>query len=120
MSHNVTLSAMISPTQLLAVEALAGGSSVTAAAKTAGVARETVSRWVHHDPIFLAELHNTRAELAAQTRYALEALGMKAVATLCEALQDQRHAADETPGGLCDPQDDRRRSGRNAGADHSP
>jgi hypothetical protein len=89
MSHNVTVLDVISPTQILAVEALAAGSSVTAAAKAAGVARETVSRWVHHDPIFLAELHNTRADLAAQTRYALEALGMKAVATLCEALQDQ-------------------------------
>ena len=34
------------------------------------MARETVSRWVHHDPVFLAELQNVRAELAIQTRCA--------------------------------------------------
>jgi hypothetical protein len=90
MSHSVTLLATITSAQGRVVEALAGGSTVTAAAKAAGVARETVSRWVHHDPAFIAELHNTRAELAAQTRCALEALGTQAVATLAEALQDQR------------------------------
>ena len=65
------------------------GSTITKAAEAAGVARETVSRWSHHDPVFIAELHNFRADLAAQTRYALESLGMRAVAALCEALQDQ-------------------------------
>jgi hypothetical protein len=90
MSQSVTLLATMTPAQGRVIEALASGSTVTAAAKTAGVARETVSRWVHHDPVFIAELHNTRAELAAQTRCALEALGTQAVATLCEALHDQR------------------------------
>ncbi len=89
MSQNVTLLAYVSPVQSLAVEALAGGSSVTAAAKVAGVARETVSRWVHHDPVFIAELQNIRAELALQTRCALEALGMRSIAALREALQNQ-------------------------------
>jgi transposase-like protein len=50
MSQNVTLSAMISAAQSLAVEALPSGSTVTEAAERAGVARETVSRWVHRDP----------------------------------------------------------------------
>ena len=89
MSHKVTLSATISPVQAFALEALVRGSTITKAAKAAGVARETVSRWSHHDPVFIAELHNFRSDLAAQTRYALESLGMSAVATLCEALQDQ-------------------------------
>ncbi len=89
MSQNVTLLATVSPAQALAIEALTGGSSVTAAARAAGVVRETVSRWVHHDPVFIAELQNARAEIAAQTRCALEALGMRSVATLREALQNQ-------------------------------
>ena len=89
MSHKVTLSATISPVQSFALEALVRGSTVTKAAEAAGVARETVSRWSHHDPVFIAELHNFRSDLAAQTRYALESLGMSAVAALCEALQDQ-------------------------------
>src|SRR3954447_8329206 len=89
MSQNVTLSTTISPAQWLALQALVGGGSVTKAAEQAGVARETVSRWVHHDPVFLAELQNVRAGLAIQTRCALEALGMQAVGVLASAVQDQ-------------------------------
>ena len=65
------------------------GGSITKAAKEAGVARETVSRWVHHDPAFLAELQNIRAEMAIQTRCALESLGMRAVGVLSDAVQNQ-------------------------------
>jgi transposase len=46
------------------IEALASGSTVTEAAERAGVARETVSRWVQRDPEFIAELQNRRAEMA--------------------------------------------------------
>ena len=60
MSQNVTLSTIISPAQVLALQALVSGGSVTTAAKEAGVARETVSRWVHHDPVFLAQFTSTR------------------------------------------------------------
>ena len=80
---------LISPAQYHAIEALVSGSSVTAAARAAGVARETVSRWMHHDPAFIAELENTRSEIAAQTRLALEALGMRAIATLREAIENR-------------------------------
>jgi hypothetical protein len=89
MSQNVTLLATISATQALALEALLKGASISKAAQEAGVARETVSRWVHHDPAFAAELQNARAELALQTRCALEALGMRAVAVLADAVQNQ-------------------------------
>jgi hypothetical protein len=89
MSQNVTLSTTISPAQALALEALVSGGSITKAATEAGVARETVSRWVHHDPVFLAQLQNVRAELAFLTRCALEALGMQAVGVLVDAVQNQ-------------------------------
>ena len=82
MSQNVTLSTMISPAQQTAITALVSGSTVTVAAGKAGVARETVSRWLHRDPAFMAELQNSRAEMAAQTRCALESLGMPSVAVL--------------------------------------
>ncbi len=88
MSQNVTLLACVSPVQSLAIEALAGGSNVTAAAKAAGVTRETVSRWMHHDPVFITELHNIQVEMATQTRCALEALGMRSIETLSNALQN--------------------------------
>ena len=89
MSQNVTLSTTISPVQSLALDALVSGGSITKAAKEAGVARETVSRWVHHDPAFLAELQNIRAEMAIQTRCALESLGMRAVGVLTDAIENQ-------------------------------
>jgi hypothetical protein len=89
MSQNVTLSTAISPAQWLALLALVSRGSITKAAKEAGMARETVSRWVHDEPVFLAEVQNVRAELALQTRCALEALGMQAVGFLAEAVQDQ-------------------------------
>ena len=88
MSQNVTLPAKISPAQSLAVAALASGLTVTEAARKAGVARETVSRWVHGDPEFIAELQNTRAEMAAQLRCALETLGERSIAVLREAVQN--------------------------------
>ena len=77
------------PLNALALQALVSGGSITKAATEAGVARETVSRWVHHDPVFLAQLQNVRAELAIQTRCALEALGMQAVGVLANAVQNQ-------------------------------
>jgi hypothetical protein len=88
MSHNVTPQT-ISPAQSAALRFLVSGGSVTNAALQAGVARETVSRWLHHDPVFIAEMHNARAELASQTRCALEALGMQAVAVLVSAVQNE-------------------------------
>ena len=86
MSQNVTLPATISAAQSLAVEALASGSTVTEAAERAGVVRETVSRWVHRDPEFIAELQNRRAKMAAQVRCALETLGKRSVAVLRDAV----------------------------------
>ncbi len=65
------------------------GGTVTKAAKEAGVARETVSSWFHHDPVFTAEMHNARAELACQTRCALEALDTQAVGVLVDAVENQ-------------------------------
>jgi hypothetical protein len=88
MSQKVTLST-ISPAQSAALGVLVSGGSVTKAAQQAGVARETVSRWLHHDPLFIAEMHNARAELASQTRCALEALGMQAVGVLVSAVQNE-------------------------------
>jgi hypothetical protein len=88
MSQNMMLVARVTPAQSLAIAALVGGSTVTEAAKKAGVSRETVSRWVHRNPEFIAELQNARAEMAAQIRCALEALGKRSVAVLQEGLEN--------------------------------
>ena len=49
------------PLNALALEALVSGGSITKAAKEAGATRETVSRWVHHLPVFLAAWQNIRS-----------------------------------------------------------
>jgi hypothetical protein len=86
-SQNVTLSTIVTPAQSLAVAALAGSATITEAAKKAGVSRETVSRWAHRDPEFIAALQSARAETAAEVRCALEALGRRSVASLREVFE---------------------------------
>ena len=46
----------------LAIDALIGGASVTEAALAAGIRRETLSRWIHDNPIFQAALNRRRSE----------------------------------------------------------
>jgi hypothetical protein len=66
MSQNATLLAIISPPQRLTALSLASGSHVTKAAEKASEARKTVSRWVHHDPAFVAvEFRDTSLNLDA-------------------------------------------------------
>ncbi|HMX25831.1 MAG TPA: hypothetical protein PLD20_24510 [Blastocatellia bacterium] len=56
----------LTPAQLNAVNLLATGATVTAAAEAANVARQTVSEWMNHDPAFQASLNLRRSELWAE------------------------------------------------------
>lgn len=85
MPRNATLP-RISSTQSVAIAALVSGSTVTESAEKAGVSRESVSRWVHHDAAFIAEVQNRRAELTAAVRCELATLGKQAVGVVREAL----------------------------------
>ena len=55
-------SAELTPQQTSAVDLLAGGGNVTDTARSIGVARQTVSRWVHSDAQFRAALNVRREE----------------------------------------------------------
>ena len=57
MRQNETLK----PAQLLVIEQLAGGSSVTNAADAANVSRATVHRWMSKDFTFKTELKRSAA-----------------------------------------------------------
>ncbi len=57
--HNAT---ELSPTQLAAIAALAGGASVTDAAGRAEVDRTTLHRWMSGDAAFVATLNLTKRE----------------------------------------------------------
>jgi hypothetical protein len=60
----------LTPAQVVALAALAGGGSVSDAAAAAGLHRSTCYRWLDSDPVFISELNRLkseqRARLAAQ------------------------------------------------------
>src|SRR5262249_37928971 len=84
MSQNNT--ELLSPAQTQALAALLSGKSVTAAAEAAGVARETLHRWLRDDPAFQAALGSGKAELLEASRAELRALASEAVQTLRDLL----------------------------------
>jgi hypothetical protein len=85
-SQNVTVLEELSPDQTKAMAVLLRGGSQSEAAAETGIARETVSRWLHRDPLFIAAYQNTRAELASQIRIELASLGRDAVGAIRETL----------------------------------
>src|SRR3954453_17477938 len=87
MGRNETLPAVqpaqeLGPAQELALDALLGGKSVTAAAAAAGVSRQTLPRWLRSDPALIAALNAGRLELLQVTRGRLLQLGAKAGSVL--------------------------------------
>ncbi|GHV30811.1 hypothetical protein FACS1894167_12230 [Synergistales bacterium] len=46
-----------------AIDSIIGGASITDAAASVGITRETLSRWLHRNPIFMARLNERRAEV---------------------------------------------------------
>ena len=70
------------PKQELALVELLSGRSVGAAAKAVGVARQTLSKWLKNDPLFIAALEAERAELRRQTSARLLKAAEKAIDAL--------------------------------------
>lgn len=83
MQQNATLS----PIQETAVTALLAGETVTAAAHTAGVDRTTLHRWLKHDFVFTAALHQRQRECRDALLARLLALGDKAVRAVEKAIE---------------------------------
>jgi len=85
----------LSPQQIVAVEAVVAGCRPSEAAALAGVAPETVSRWLHHDPLVAAAVSDLRAERHVATMSALTSLAQElvghhsAAARLVRTLIDQ-------------------------------
>jgi hypothetical protein len=72
----------LSQAQYVAITALSGGCTITQAANDAGVSRETVSRWLNHDPAFQAELNRCRAVMLQELDDGLRAMTAQAMETL--------------------------------------
>jgi hypothetical protein len=88
MPQNATPAASLSPQQLLAVEQLAIGATVTHAAETAGVSRETVHRWSREDFTFQAALNRAHRDLQDSIERRLLAVAQKAMANVADAVED--------------------------------
>jgi hypothetical protein len=73
-----------------ALAALLTGATVTAAARRAGVARQTVHRWLSDDPAFLAEYNRARREMADAVSQSLRLLSGQAVKVLKSTLTSTR------------------------------
>jgi len=78
---------MLSETQVKALEWLTNGGSITEAAQFAGVARQTVSRWLKDDEDFRAIYDGWRDQIMTMTDGQLFALAESAVATLTAAIR---------------------------------
>ena len=78
----------LSPAQARVVVALAQGLSVTAAAREAGVHRDTIYQWLRNQPEFETAVENARAEYVAILADGVRDLAARALETLKELLDD--------------------------------
>ena len=85
----VTIESALSPQQLQAVDLLAGGATVTAAAAEIGAARETVSRWRSNDVMFMQVLSERQAALWEASADRLRSNAVKAAARLADLLEHE-------------------------------
>jgi malate synthase len=82
----------LTPQQETAADLLAFGATVTDAAATVKVSRQTVSEWLNHHAGFQAVLNARRRELFAENQERLRSLIPKALETLEGSLGDERLA----------------------------
>lgn len=82
----------LSSKQISVINTLIAGSSITDAAKAAGVDRSTVHRWLNSDSQFVAEHNQQRSELVQAQQEKLRSLSEKAL-TLVEELLDNNEAS---------------------------
>ena len=78
----------LSPAQVVAVELVATGRSDGETAEAAGVTRQTVNGWRHHDPAFIAAVNAARREMWSSSRAKLRALASRAVDMIEDNLKD--------------------------------
>jgi hypothetical protein len=80
----------LSPKQELAVDLLATGASVTAAAGACGVARQTASEWLNSHNAFKAALNRRRQELWTEGADRVRSFLPRALDVLAEELDGEK------------------------------
>jgi hypothetical protein len=71
----------------VAIEALVSGESVTNAAAFAGVRRETLSRWLNHNPVFIAKYNVKKNEAKQESLSSINSIVAQSAAALRVALR---------------------------------
>ena len=79
----------LTPQHQAAVDLLTTGQNVTETAHSLGVERQTVSKWLHHNPAFMAALNQRRQELWVDMTDKIRALVPRALDTLAAALDGE-------------------------------
>jgi len=72
--------------QNVAIEALASGESITNAAHMAGIRRETLSRWLNSNPVFIAMLNKKKNEVRNESITSINTIVAQAANALKIAL----------------------------------
>jgi transposase-like protein len=87
-AQTIEFPAGFSEEQKRAVEALAGGAGVVAAAKAAGVHHSTVSRWISQGGEFLWTLRTEQGKRLRRTRREVVPIAMEAANVVAAAIRD--------------------------------
>jgi hypothetical protein len=76
--------------QQTAIVLIVAGKTFQDVGEAVGVHRQAVSKWVHHNPLFQAELNRRRQELWASLLDRLRGLAPLAVEVLAAALEEEK------------------------------
>lgn len=71
----------------IAIEALVSGESVTNSAAIAGIRRETLSRWINGNPVFIAKLNQKKNEARGESLSVIHSIVAQSAAALRIALR---------------------------------
>jgi hypothetical protein len=71
----------------VAIDALISGETITNAALIAGVRRETLSRWLHGNPVFIAKYNRKKNELRHESIACINSIVVQSAAALKIALR---------------------------------
>ena len=88
--RQISTDSTLNANQLLVVEALARGATVSAAARAAGLHRATLYNWFKSEPDFVAAVANAKKEYADTLRDELKELNTVALSTLRSLLDDSK------------------------------
>lgn len=79
---------LLSVAQHAALQALSSGQTIQDAAGCAGVARNTITRWLRRDPIFRAAFNAWRQEIVESTRARILKMASDAASTVAKAIEN--------------------------------